>query len=764
VTRRFLFVFGLALAAACNSTSSSSSVASAVRSPDTLPPKQAAPPEPEPAIPLPPIPPADPRELVIAAGVRQMLETEHLLARAIDDEVSRKAAARFVERLDPGKLFLLKAQVDELMRRADRLDDELGRGDLRSARLGAALQAQQRAKVATMIAELLAKPFDLNKDEHIETDSDKRDFVESDEALRDRWRKNLKLQVLQRMARMERATEVRKELAEAEKKKGKAEKAKHDGDKADKVEELPTTDEGREKKARADMATQYEGRFKRLSTARPLESVEAFVNAITGVFDPHTLYMAPDEQENFDIQISGSLEGIGAVLTEDDHYIEIREIVPGGAAWRQGELESGDLILSVKQAEGDTVDVADMRLSEVVKLIRGPKGTLVTLGVRKPDDRVLAIEIERDVVVVEASYARGATLEMGKGKAKFGYIYLPGFYGNTRSEKGDTPERNAVQDVRKLLQHFSAKKVGGVLLDLRGNGGGLLSQAKDISGLFIEQGPIVEVRGSRDQRKVLHDRDQNVYFSGEVVVLVDRFSASGAEILAGALQDYGRALVVGTGPTHGKGTVQMMIDLDAAVGNRGRPLGVLKLTVQQYFLVDGESTQQRGVLPDVVLPDPVSYVESGERYLDNAIPWTSIEALQHAPWSGASWKTDQLVAASKQRQSGLEVFSTLEARSQHMARRSEETSLPLQKAAWDAHQKADEEALEKLDPKLDEQPAQLGVQVVEYRPGPKASPKASAPDAGKDTGKRIEGWRKTLARDPWVIESLHLLEDMGAKR
>jgi carboxyl-terminal processing protease len=724
------------------------------------------------SIPLPQVPPADPREGIIAVGVRELLQSEHLGARPIDDEVSRRACERFIEYLDPGKFFLLQPQVEELRKHADELDDQLKAGDLYLARLGHALRTQQRHKVAELVARLLAKPFDFSKQEFLETDPDKRTHAATEAELEDLWRRNLKLQVLERMATMRKASEREAEAAKnaaegAEGKDGKAGEGTKPGateddgqsprDKARK-EPLPTTDEGREKKAREDLATNYAGRFKRLSAPKPLEAVETFINAITAVFDPHTHYMAPDEQANFDIQMSGSLEGIGAVLTEDDHYIEIREVVPGGAAWRQGDLEAGDLILSVKQAEGEAVDVADMRLSEVVKLIRGPKGTVVTLSVRKPDDRIENIEITRDVIVVEASYARGALLDLGDGYDPVGYIYLPSFYGNTRAAKGRTPERNAVTDVRALLELFTKKKVRGVVLDLRGNGGGLLSQATDITGLFIERGPVVQAGSKSQGMKVLGDRDPKVYFDGEVVALVDRFSASASEILAGALQDYGRALVVGTGPTHGKGTVQMLVNLDRALPNQGKALGVLKLTIQQFFLVDGESTQQRGVQPDVVLPDPASFVESGERYLDNAIPWSAVDPLRYSHWPGNGWKVDELSAKSKQRQSSLEVFSTIAARSEHLAKRRDDTRVPLESAAWTKRRETEDAALESLDPALDEQPPRFSVDVVEYRKT-KPTPDAKA-SARVDTGERIKRWRENLARDPWVAESLHLLHDM----
>jgi carboxyl-terminal processing protease len=420
-------------------------------------------------------------------------------------------------------------------------------------------------------------------------------------------------------------------------------------------------------------------------------------------------------------------------------------------------LEEGDLILAVKQAEGEPVDVADMRINDVVKMIRGPKDTVVTLTVKKPDERVLTVAITRDVVVVEAAYARGALLDLGPKNDPVGYVYLPSFYGNTRSAKGQTPERDATDDVRALLERFAAKKVSSVVLDLRGNGGGLLNHATGIAGLFIDKGPIVQARNADNNMQVLGDDDGGVSFGGEVVVLVDRFSASASEILAGALQDYGRVLVVGTGPTHGKGTVQALIDLDRMTGGGSNdPLGVMKLTIQQFFLVDGESTQWKGVQPDIVLPDPASHVESGERYLDHAIPWSKVEPLPATPWPAPKWNRERLFTASQERQAKEEAFAKIRARGEYLGARREQTLVALQREAWRAQRDKDREELEKLDPKLDEGAARFSVETVDYRP----SVIPPGTDARPASSTRIERWQETLAHDPWIQETLFLLAEM----
>lgn len=755
VKQRLFLLIGLLLAGACNSTTTAEGPAPASSKSKATPAQVAV--APDVLVGL-EVPPADPREPQLAEAVRTLLEREHLRPHPIDDATSEKAYAMLLERLDPGKLFLLKPHVDLLERDRKNLDDQLRARDFRFARTASALVLRERKEVAKVVAELLKEPFDFSVDEKLETDPEKRGWPKDAEERKELWRKTLKQQVLERIERM----------AEVEKARASG-KQNTNGEEIDPklmVDPPPPTFEGREKRAREDLAKHYEGRFSRLGKQAPLESAEMFINAFATVFDPHTLYMAPEQQEDFEIQISGSLEGIGAVLGEDDHYIVVREVVPGGAAFRQGKLEAGDLILAVKQAEGEAVDVVDMRINDVVRMIRGPKGTVVVLTVRKPDQRVQIIPITRDVVVVEDAYARGALLDLGPKHEAFGYISLPSFYGNTRARKGQTPERDATSDVRALLERFKAKKVKGVVLDLRGNGGGLLEHANDITGLFIDTGPVVAARGSDGRLQVLGDSEPGAVWEGEVVVLVDRFSASAAEILAGALQGYGRALVVGTGPTHGKGTVQAVADLDRLLGVPAeQPLGVMKLTVQQFFLVDGRSTQWEGVQPDIVLPDPAAHIESGERYLDHAIPFSQIPPLKTKPWQ-ASWDEAALANKSKERQAAEAAFAKIQARGEYLLKRRADTMLPLKLDAWRAQREQDKKALEELDPKLDEGPPRFSLELVSYGTGEKAAPKNKAEAAeSKGPRSRSERWQESLVRDPWVEEALRLLADMteGAK-
>jgi len=733
---------------ACNCGTSSA--------PEAKAPADSTPPTPSALADLPKLEP-DEREKFLARGMSMLLEQEHLKKQKIGDEVSEKAFAEYVDAIDPGKSFLLANQVAAMRAYSNRMDDQLRDGDLELGRIGAALLKQRQQVVRKMIAELLTKPFEYERDEFLETDNDKLKFVNSNKELRDRWRKVLKLQVMERVARME---EVKEALAKAKAKAKDKAKPKNDNkapgsdEAADRsLKNIPATAEGREKKARTDIAKTYDGRFSRLAKMEALEPSESFLNALTAVYDPHTVYLAPAEKDNFDIQMSGSLEGIGAVLSEDDHYISVREIVPGGASWRQGRLKAGDLILAVAQKGKEPVDVADMRINQVVQMIRGPKGSVVSLTVKKPDDTVETISITRDVIAIEAAYARGAIIK-SPNREPMGYISLPSFYGNTRARPGRTPERDASTDLAQLLNAMSKRSVRGIILDLRGNGGGLLEHARVITGLFIDRGPVVQTVSPSEGSTVLSDDDAGVAFDGDLIVLVDRFSASASEIVAGALKDYSRAVIVGTSATHGKGTVQMLLDLNRLAGQADKPLGVLKLTIQQFFRVNGASTQWKGVAPDIALADPTAHIESGERYLDNAIPFTAVDPLKYQRWARGTWDLAALTRLSTQRQSANDAFMKVNKRTAYLKERAKDTRIPLKRSSWSTRRAKDRKALESIDPKLSESGERLKVRVVNY---------GRTRDTRAETD-RLKAWKRSLSRDPWVEESRNILVDMLSQR
>jgi len=682
--------------------------------------------------------PRDPRETVLASAAAALLGEQHVLAHPIDDGVSKKAFQRLVDELDAGKLFLLETDVQRLARFETDMDDELRAGDLVLGRKAAALLASRRRVVADLIARTLATPLDFTANESIETDPKKRAFCKTEEELAARWRGVLKLQVLERTQELEDTLERRarpkpeaKDPDEA-KREAAAEKA---------LGEIPPTFEGRRDKVQKEIATRYATQFTRLAAVDKLEPAQAFLNAVNGAFDPHTTYLPPAEEAELGIQLTGRLEGIGATLREQDHYILVNDIVPGGAAWQQGKLEVGDLILSVAQENKEPVDVMDMPITKVVSMIRGPKGTVVVLNVKKPDGTLKTISITRDVVHIEATYARGAVLKSKAGEV--GYLNLPGFYGESRKPG----ERNATDDVRAILNQLTKKNVGSLVFDLRGNGGGLLQHARDIAGLFVKEGPVVQTKDGKGSIEVLRDKDPSVAWNGNVVVLVDRFCASAAEIVAGALQDYERAVVVGTSATHGKGTVQAVIDLDQQMKTKGDPLGLYKVTVQEYFRVSGGSTQLKGVVPDILLPDPTSFVESGERTLPQAIPWSTIAAVPFTKVPHA-WKIADLATASAARTSANAELATVTKLAKLMEARKDKSAKPLERSAWQAETKRAKADLDALDPKKKgDQPPLLEV-----------TPLSTASDPRLQH--QLDRWKDGLARDPWLDETTRILADM----
>ena len=704
------------------------------------------------------VPAPDPRERALSGVVLQLLEEEHVLRKPINDDVSRMAFKAYIDALDPGKMFLLRSDRDTLAKHVDRIDDELRAGMLDLAHEGSHVFVQRVSVVEKMVQQILANPMDLSNEEYIETDPEKLELAVSDKDLQERWRQRLELEVLERVAQMEQRLKPTTPAATPKKEKvkpptgGAVDKpTKADDDEEDRsavpLAQIPTTPEAREAKARTDLAKTYAGRFVRLEHPEPLDAASDVINAVASALDPHTNYLPPADKANFDIRMTGSLEGIGAVLREKDHLIEISELVPGGAAWRQGGLAQGDLILSVQNDKQDPVDVYDMRIDDVVKMIRGPKGTVVHLRVQKQAGGEQNVAITRDVVIIEESYAKGATLQM-KGGPLLGYIHLPSFYGGK-----DSP-RTSSKDVKKLLDEMKAKKVAGVILDIRSNGGGLLTDSIDITGQLIDKGPVVQVQDSDGQKEILSDKHPGVDYDGPVIVLVDRFSASASEILAGALQDYNRALIVGTGPTHGKGTVQTLADLDKATGGKIE-LGVLKITIQQFFRVSGASTQREGVKPDVLLPDPAAHIEAGEASLPHAIAWSQIAPVPHDNWP-ATWKASALAAKSAARVVKDPLLSKIASATAILKARKNDTKVPLQKAAFDKRRADQKAALEAASPDLKNAPVKLTVkQLDEIAPPPRPAGADGKPDD------RASKWRDALARDPWVGECANILGDMS---
>jgi carboxyl-terminal processing protease len=668
------------------------------------------------------------RARLLGHMVQQQLTQHHYTQKKVDDALSRAAYDLYLKQLDFQKRFLLKSDVEQLAQYRDHIDDGLRRGRLDLPELGRKLLNQRIEKVRLLTAALLEQGFDLERDEVLETDPEKVDFASDEKQQRELWRKILKYQVLVRYLNLY-----------------EDEVGVEDGKLVDAEPEV--LDELRQQ-AREKVRKSHEALFSRMLEETVQDHYDRYLNAITRAYDPHTNYLAPNLKEDFDIQMSGSLEGIGATLSEEDGYIKVVRIIPGSAAYRQGQLEADDVILQVGEDAGEPVDITDTRLRDAVTLIRGKKGTEVRLTVKKPDGIRVVIPIIRDVVEIEETFVKGTTLSDQAEGPSFGYIKIPSFY---RDYNGGTG-RNCTDDLRKELQRLKKENIAGLVLDLRNNGGGALSDAVSITGLFIESGPVVQVRNGEGKIRVLDDTERGVEYDGPLVVLVNRFSASASEILAGALQDYGRALIVGDEHTHGKGTVQAMLNLDRELKMNGMakymPLGAVKVTIQKFYRISGESTQERGVVPDIVLPSRMDGLKSGEKHLDNALPWDKIQAVAY---DRRDVKTDlaKLKEHSARRIGAQEAFADIVEQAEQARQRREETrqSLLLSKVL------AEREEIRLMNRK------QGGLS-----PHGELGEDALAEDVEAETNGEPPTLDEAIADDPYVAEGVALLQELSGPR
>jgi len=589
---------------------------------------------------------------------KQQLSNNHYQPRPFDRALAEDTFALYLEQLDPQKRFLLKEDVVRLEGLKATLSEDFQEGRLPIPAEGRRILHARIRQLQPVLHDLLASPFDFSREESFETDADKLAFCATSTELVERWRLALKSQALNQY------------LDQLEKEEQQA-----PPDTAKRAE--------RESEARQKVAKTLDGVFKRLLEETPQDHDNTFLGAVTRAFDPHTNYLPPRQKEDFDIHMRGSLEGIGATLREEDGYIKVVSIIPGGAAGRQGILAAEDLILEVAQGDEEPVDVTNMRLREAVSLIRGPKGSTVRLSVRKPDGRHLAISIVRDVVQIEETFVKGALLDPGKEGERLGYIKIPTFYRDfAQNDEG----RNSTDDMRKEIAALTREApLDGLILDLRNNGGGALTDAVSIAGLFIPKGPVVQVRNGDGSIKTLSDTDGDIAYDGPLVVLVNRFSASASEILAGALQDYRRAVIVGSDHTHGKGTVQVVLDLDRHLPFRNmqkyQPLGAMMVTIQKFYRISGESTQYRGVVPDIILPDLQQHLETGERFLEHSLPWDTVEKTSFTPWKDPPPERSVLYSASLRRQQQSPLLDEIREQAKLLKERSEQTRVPLELAA-----------------------------------------------------------------------------------
>ena len=544
------------------------------------------------------------------------LNGQHYAPKTINDEFSLLAFENALENLDGGKQFYTQEDIAKLQSFEKQIDDQInaGRFDFFDSAWNSLMYRLDQ--IEPWILEPLKTPLDYEAEGSFEVSQENKNFPANDAALRDYWTRWTRYQVVDRV--------YRKQKQQKDLKKGK--------DTAGIIKIVPF--DTLELKARNETKTFVENWFKRWRKMDRQDKIAFYANTIAEIYDPHTNYFPPADKENFDISMTGKLEGIGATLTERDGYVKVERIVPGSASYKQGELKAGDLILKVGQGEEEPVDIVDMKLDDAIQLIRGKKGTEVRLTVKKPDGVIKVIPIIREVVVIEETYARSALISY-KGK-RFGIIQLPSFYADFSSRGRG---RNSAGDVRLEVEKLQEEKVNGIILDLRNNGGGSLADAIEMSGLFIASGPIVQVKDSEGNINAANDFNPTTLYDGPLVVLTNAYSASASEILAAALQDYKRAIILGSKSTFGKGTVQTMVALNGGrtdVFPRG--FGELKVTIQKFYRINGGTTQLKGVEPDVIVPDIYDGVERGEKEMNYHLAYDQIPSARYKSYESKAYR------------------------------------------------------------------------------------------------------------------------------
>lgn len=666
------------------------------------------------------------KEKLIIREVFELLENRHFTDAEIDDTYSRKVFHTYLERLDGGKRFLTLGDLDLLDDYQEKIDDAINVPDVEFFELSNDVINKSIEKVKIIYPRILDQPFDFSIDENIELDGEKTDYAKDDNELEVRWKSYLKYETLTRLA---------EKLDEQEKTE------EPEGGKKS-ISEL-------EADARQDVREMMDDWFKRLGEIRRSDRFELYLNSATNVYDPHTDYFNPKEKEDFNINMSGRLEGIGARLSKSGDFSKVVSIVPGGPAWRQGELQVDDIIHKVTQEGEEPVDIQGMHLDDVVSMVRGKKGTVVILDIKSSDGTAKSIRIQRDEVLLDEGLARSAIIELPGRVDKVGYIDLPRFYADFENPDG----RSCAEDVALELEKLKKREVEGIILDLRDNSGGSLNDVVQMSGLFIKDGPIVQVRGRNGAPIVNRDRDPEVRYTGPLIVLVNAYSASASEILAAALQDYGRAIIVGSASTFGKGTVQRFYSLDRelAVPSPEGPLGDLKLTVQKFYRVNGGSTQLKGVIPDIILPDRFAYVETGEKELEYPMAWSEIPAVEYKQDIVDLSPKDQIRKKSETRIAQSEAFHLVDENAHRIKELRDQSVFPLHLEKFRSLLKGQEEEANKyknIFPEIE------GMKVYNH-PEDMSYIQMDSSRIGRN-----EDWIKNLHKDGYIDETLWIMHDM----
>jgi len=668
--------------------------------------------------------PPDKYELIFRQ-VTEMLEVAHFSPKKVDDEFSKKIFSKYLEALDPDKNLFLSSDIKDLKKFELTIDDELHGAPIKFFYAVDEIYTKRVKEMQSSYKDLLKDPFQFTVDETIVLDPKKIDYPKNDNQRKEAWKKRLKYLTLERYSDF---LDQRNQLK--------------------KTDSAYKSDQVLEKESRTKIEQLITRNFERMvNKAKPEERFDMLVKIVTETMDPHTTFFPPVEKRSFDEQMSGRFYGIGASLRSDESgAIRIATIVAGLPAWKSQQLTVGDQVLKVGQATDEPTDLSGFETEEAVKLIRGKKGTEVRLTVKKADGSIKVVTMIRDEVILDETYARSAIIN--ENDRKIGYIFLPEFYADWERPNG----ARCSQDVAKEIIKLKEQKVDGIIMDLRNNGGGSLYDVVQMVGLFIPEGPVVQVKDREGNPTILRDRDRTVLYDGPLAVMVNEFSASASEIFAAAIQDYGRGVVIGSTSTYGKGTVQRNIGLetDALFGNKdASELGTLKLTLQKFYRINGGSTQLKGVTPHVILPDQYETLEYREKDNPDALPWDEIAKTYYTKIS-SGYDIQSIINLSEARVAVNPSFQAIKASSELM-KKSNERVFFLQLDKYKADQKALRDSFKKIDEaSKNQKPLYITIMGSDLK----------KLESEIDKLERRKQWIGFLSKDIYIQETAQIVSDM----
>jgi len=658
--------------------------------------------------------------------ITNILDQGHYLDKEIDDEFSEKVFNTFLENLDPYKRYFYMSDIEEFSKFKYTIDDDFKNPNLDFFDLVYERYNNRMSESEKIFSKILSKPFDFSKDEVCECDFEILDYVQTKEELYDRWRKLLKIYVIENYH-----NEIEDDLRMLEK------------DSNFQLRDPALIEKESRESLIETMIQNY--RFVSEEMQRS-DWFSVYINSFLSQYDPNTSYLDPDSKDRFDVDMSGNYAGIGARLQKKIDKVEITEVISGGPAWRDNILDKGDAILKVRQDnEDEPVSILNMRLSEAVKLIKGKKGTKVHLTVKKVDGSISEVTVKRDIVQLEETYIKSSIVE--KDNNNYGIINIPKFYIDFDNRNN----RDAAKDLRNEIIRLKEQDVKGLVIDLRNNGGGSLKTVVDMAGMFIKNGPVVQVKDNFKEKRILSDRDRSILWNGPLVILVNEGSASASEILAAAMQDYKRAIIIGGNQTWGKGTVQTIYPLNNMIrGNTYGDLGALRLTIQKYYRINGGSVQLEGVKSDINVPYRYKYLEFGEKDSENSLNWDQIDAVDFTIWQ-SNFDFDQAIQKSKQRMSNNEYLKLVDENAKWIKSIRDDNLINLNYDKYKKELKENSSNTKKFNA-INDFTMNYSFKSLPYE--------LDLIEKDSILGLKRERWHKSLNKDLYIDEALNVLSDL----